>query len=415
MITLTGQKRELFKTSIQLSRGMYKMAYPEIFGNKDRINVPVNIDDFIESSISYTLVKAYLNKLGYNITDYVAGYATKTGDKNQYKIGKIIKKNSQLSNIFRDCSYRQNVKLVISRHPYDIACASYNQGWTSCLHPFTGGDYEWTYTNLKTNMLLIAYLVPDNNNKGFQQPLGRIIINPYFHDRSGLIWLQPAGVSYGIFSDKYHEYIKEWLNDNYNNKHTLPKMYGEEKFEFKFPVGLIYNNDELEEITIMNLNIMNDRKVVRELLNRGILLQRLSSMKMRKLSDITALDNGTIKQELKAYIDYHGLYEKGSAKYQKTLFAHYFINEIEPPRNEAHEYMEFLYNNHMKFTRSYVIEKHLEDDGWDHDQLGMYTSLFESPVQWGHGRRWLDQLKDDGDIKEGSKAYITIAKALAVL
>tara|TARA_R110000765_G_scaffold7963_4_gene26096 strand:+ start:100804 stop:102051 length:1248 start_codon:yes stop_codon:yes gene_type:complete len=415
MVTLTRKHRELFKTSMQLSRGMYKMAYPEIFGNKDRIDVPVDMDDFIESSTSYTLVKAYLDKLGYNITDYVAGYATKTGDKNQYKIGKVIKENSQLSNIFRDCSYRQNVKLVISRHPYDIACASYDQGWYSCLHPFNGDCADWTYTALKTNMLLIAYLVPDNNKKGFQKPLGRILINPYFHDRSGLIWLQPASVSYGIFSDKYRETIKKWLNDNFNNKYVLPKMYGETSFEFLFAEGLVYDNDDPQNAIIMNLNIINDRKVVRELLNRGILLQRLSFIKMRKLGDIMILDKGIIKQELKAYMDYHGLYEKGSSKYQKTMFAHYFINEIEPPRHDAYEYMEFLHNNKMKFSRSRVIEKYLEDDGWDTDQLLMYTSLFENPVKWGYGRRWLDQLKDDGDIKEGSKTYITIAKALAVL
>ena len=133
MRVLNNEQKKVYKKAVKLSRGLFKNNFPELFPDgKHRFEIPITDVDYSHSE-KYKLVKNYLEDENYTITDYVAGYAKRSGDKNIYKIGKLIKRNRYLSDKFRDCVYRQKFKFVISRHPYDIACASWNQDWESCL------------------------------------------------------------------------------------------------------------------------------------------------------------------------------------------------------------------------------------------------------------------------------------------
>mgnify|MGYP001588773498 FL=1 len=239
MKTLTCEQKLVYKKAIKLSRGLYKHNFTELFpDSKDRIEIQLDNVDYTVSD-SYKLVNNYLNENGYNVDDYIGGYATKIGVKNKYKIGKIIKHNKYLTSNFRDCVYRQNIKLIISRHPYDIACASWDQDWTSCLNIEDGHNKECLHDMIIANSCMIAYTVSETNNT----PLGRCFIIPYYNYDTGDLWLHPASTPYGLFPKECRSSLQDWLNINYNERYVVPKL-GKSNVIFKFPNDLVYDNED---------------------------------------------------------------------------------------------------------------------------------------------------------------------------
>jgi hypothetical protein len=417
MITLTGVNKQLFKRVINLSRNMYKANYRELFGNRNRIEIKVEDRDYTKESTAYILINKKLSSQGITIIDYIKGYAQKDGDKNIYKIGKLIKDDTKLSNLFRDCSFRQKIKIILSRHPYDVACASYQQEWDSCLNIEDGECREYMDRALKANLLLVAYIVPDKEDtNGFEKPIGRVLVNPYFDDDNGGLWLQTASTGQGIYSDNFSKYLNQWLDKNYNNKFTLPKLKtGGTQIIFRFPDELVYDNDDPDEVYVINTNVVNDRKWVRDVINRGVLLQQLSKIGLRKVSDIkSCMTSNVLYDEVNNFIEYHRLYGRSDTKFKKILYAYFFLNEKEPEDEYEDEYFTFLSNNKLKFNGSVKIQEFLEREEYSSNVLVKYADMIDTPVKWSHAASWLDDLVYDEVIYKDSRSYKKIVKAFEI-
>jgi hypothetical protein len=222
------------------------------FENKDRVILPFNNKDFSNWSDSDLIVKIndVLQANGYNrltAKDFLKGYAHKKDDKQIYKIGRILQSLNEFDllerykkNETRQLSNQEYV-VVISRHPYDIAGASTDRNWTTCLdnqYPRivyknkkskdafgkeTSSDY---YSDLqitdpkfaerqsfKTNEdpELISYLVPKNEiipTSGkikLNKPIARLLIQGTEENEFYL-----EGYC-GVRSKEFEKIVVEWL------------------------------------------------------------------------------------------------------------------------------------------------------------------------------------------------------------
>jgi hypothetical protein len=373
------------------SRGLYKNNFNELFGRKHRIEIPINHVDFSQSS-NYKVVKSYLEDNGYTITDYVGGYAQKQGDKNTYKIGKLIKNNTYVSDKYRDCVYRQHLKFVISRHPYDLACASWNQDWESCLCFEGGFNEDCLKDSIIANNLLIAYLVGSNNNT----VMGRCFIIPYYDYNTGDLWLHPAKYSYGIFGNDNIKFLEQWVNKNYNEKFVIPKMSLDTyKYSFRFPNDLVYDNDDRKQISIYNKKIMESRKTIRKYINKGTIITKYKQL-MKAYPDS---NTDILIEELKSYIDYHNLYENKSTE---KMFYYYLTGE--DMGVDYSEYLKFVVYENLKLipsekTHNYILKM----DSFV--KFKRYINNFDEKIDWKEGKEKLVDWAKQGYYKENGIAH----------
>jgi hypothetical protein len=391
MKTLTGKEKEVFKKALKFSRGLYKSNFNELFGRKHRIEIPINHVDFNQSS-NYKVVKAYLEEAGYKITDYVGGYAQKNWDKNTYKIGRLVKDNIYVRDKYRDCVYRQNLKMVISRHPYDLACASWNQDWRSCLC-FEGGFNEDCLKNsIIANNLLIAYLVGCNRGN----VMGRCFVIPYYDYDTGDLWLHPAKYSYGIFSKENIKFLEQWVDKNYNEKYVIPKLGKTKyKYSFHFPNELVYDNDDKKNIIIYNEKIMENRKTIRESINKGTIVTKYKQI----VKNCDSANTEILIDELKKYIDYHSLYTDTL----KTKMFYYYLTGEDLGINQE-DYIEFLLREKLKIKPSETIQKYIiKKDKFT--KFKDYIVNVDEKLNWDEGKRELKEWSRRRCIKENGVVY----------
>ncbi len=198
-----------------------------------------------------TLVENALAELGYDITDYRGGYAESGG--RTMKIGKIIarakrdvekhynslkvseperaeqieqEKQQQLkywndlNNIFLNSPHRQqkNVEemyIVISQNPHDIAKMSYERSWSSCMELGEGSYHTSVFCEVESGGL-VAYLV-EGNDLEIKKPLSRIHIRR-FDSADGKSIAKAEGSAYGEDIEGFEEAVDNWLdsmNENY--------------------------------------------------------------------------------------------------------------------------------------------------------------------------------------------------------
>jgi hypothetical protein len=294
--------------------GAYTEALDEIFGNKDRLFFDLTIDN---SNIEHELmrkIREVLQKENYtirNMKSYIDGVAYKykhandgsyvVDTKNPVKIGKLLQKYEPDGEI--EVTKRANGKkttkkvqgkpllhefktdpiraangefaVVISRHPYDLAGASTDRSWTSCMDL---GFEKINYPNKEPNVgvhkkyvagdieegSLIAYVIPKNElYKGangetkarLAKPLSRITIKPHSSDKGNAYSIGPMyGNKYPEFSDMVREWISKTLNDKLTGDEVIyrnRKLYddsGEDKgVNFEFNPGNAIADEVLKE------------------------------------------------------------------------------------------------------------------------------------------------------------------------
>ena len=243
----------------------YTPEMDKIFNNKDRIILPFHSSEKLwfqseeEKEIENELEK-YNWWLYHN--DYVAGYIRK--DNQKYRLGKVLQQLGRmdlLDKFKKDTSRHLKNKdfvIVISRHPYDIAGASTDRNWKSCIsrsykpivykgkkeydshlsrHYKRGeeGDSTRYYTDIDPKYhkcyesdAIIAYLVNKKEliNGGekiqLREPLSRIII--YRHD-DGTFSTSTSDYDktvYGVQSKDFVDQVENWMSSNF--KYTpIPK------------------------------------------------------------------------------------------------------------------------------------------------------------------------------------------------
>lgn len=124
-------------------------------------------------------VRKHLAHIGYQVTDYVRGYATDAAGKQQFRIGKLLKDKLPFlyDGFAKDTSRMGNTMVVISQDPQDIARMSAGRDWVSCMSPWKTEFNIFAHKDIEHGTL-VAYLVSQNDPDA-HAPLARVLIKPY--------------------------------------------------------------------------------------------------------------------------------------------------------------------------------------------------------------------------------------------
>jgi hypothetical protein len=205
--------------------------YLDIFKNRFRIYLNlINVDSDV-----YRQVEKTLEDNGYYIVDYHANKAGKVGDKRSFNIGKLIQRfNIEIKgeyDVDKDKVVSDEYKVVISRHPYDIAGMSTGREWNSCMDLSKKSD---SVLNDILHGSIVAYLI-ENQDNNIENPINRILIKPFIDDKGHTILAADAKV---YFLDKevvgFKATVEKWLElqqvMNPDTIYTLhPKLYDDGK------------------------------------------------------------------------------------------------------------------------------------------------------------------------------------------
>lgn len=217
----------------------------------------VSIDDQPRLEYYEKIAKSVAYKLGINkntpedIDEYIKGYI-RIADGSYVKIGKtisnalsvldrfdkgimtgdIVPKNSSFKEIvggireilqqaqalFVSDPLRQGKNtlaeqlfVVISRHPYDIAGEGTNRDWQSCLSVTDGEEKKYIPIEIDGGFM-VAYLV-SKNDRNINKPIARIRIYKLVNidDETQYIFV-PDDSIYGLNVDAFARFVKKWCN-----------------------------------------------------------------------------------------------------------------------------------------------------------------------------------------------------------
>lgn len=250
--------------------------YEKLFNGKFRIILPVKdieAEDLVElyrdefstiKKVFNNIVKIYfdyynikqdINDWQFNAEDFIEGYITNKKTNKKISVGKILnevkgnKKKVDLNNIKSDLDWfitifnqratkKEQLYVVISRHPYDIAGMSTGRGWESCMDIHKGEFNEYVLSSI-INGALIAYTV-NKNDLNITNPINRLLIKPYIKENEEINFEKPNFVLltseiYGAFIPSIENVVREWLDKNWNIKM--------EKGKYSFDDEIFYNED----------------------------------------------------------------------------------------------------------------------------------------------------------------------------
>ena len=297
---------------IKKRSGAYRIdSVNKVFGKKDRLVFDIDLDesDLIGQHPLIVEIQDLLNKhlQGWRINsrkeykDGVIYNHTDTEKKQGRKIGRIL--NSLISkdadaerllNAFKTDPLRNakkdDYKVIISRHPYDIAGMSTDRNWTSCMNLGTKGLHYTTkdrgmnarYVNNDiAEGSIVAYLVPgdDKNANGkmeIRRPVSRILMKPHEHRDNYSNVAFSLGRTYGIDNAKFTKFIKNWLAEGLNK---------DAKGEYMIRDGLYSDSD-----TGVNFTIINRSKTLGNAIFFSILSDRYDNSKYERFFTFDAIN-----------------------------------------------------------------------------------------------------------------------------
>lgn len=223
----------LAKRFLRLSNGAYKNFKPEFFGDSDRIEFPLEpapalVNEHLNNSYTYRDICGALTRYGYEVSDYVGGWATTAGTKQPIKLGKILQ-GLELDDMLESFKVDEarafaNLKIIVSRHPIDVAGMSTGRDWTSCMtfNPNQDGCNKRFVKNDVLGGTLIAYLV-SKSDSNINSPLARRLLKR-FEDNSGNAYYDVAERNYGISNAFFYEQLKD-ICATQLNKDCPPSLY----------------------------------------------------------------------------------------------------------------------------------------------------------------------------------------------
>jgi hypothetical protein len=255
---LSLQTSRLMNTRASASRAYQDEKINRIFGGKDRIIIGKLADQSYDTSQNNQIHDYIINLLepeGYEVADYYEGVVYFFGDgekKNPLKLGRVLTKlgyEEALKHYREDPLRVEYVKLkqdelliLISRHPYDVAGMSTDRSWLSCLLVDKQGikyqdkDPDVMHSSAKLYVsqgikhgTLVAYLISPNeimpNGKiKLHKPLARISITPVYGlagdiaYAAGRIYSGKEGASYGSFLEDVKKWTDQTLNTSLESK-----------------------------------------------------------------------------------------------------------------------------------------------------------------------------------------------------
>lgn len=286
-------------------RGEIKRLHDKVFGDKDKIVIPVPpkteankiTSDNIESVYSVghghtTAVNGVLHRAGYRIHDYEAGLAYHKDTPNRkMSIGKILSRipeGDSLSGIVsqktgKPMSIKQaydadpirqktSTHIVISRNKYDVAgMTSEGHPWPSSCMNFVDGCNRRYLPHEVENGTIVAYATNEKNPEELKDPAGRMLIKHHTGISTGEHTMIAESSHYGSMPPRVKNAIKDWVTTNYPKKNDLysknPMVYdddgksinSEHLKRFEFPPEHVSNAiDKITHHAKMNIEKMAD-------------------------------------------------------------------------------------------------------------------------------------------------------------
>lgn len=203
--------------------------------------------------------------------NYTEGYYVSPLSNTKISIGKIfnlVKKKlpnynyygtsiKDLEKVFNTRPSKFKGKVVISRHPYDIAGMSTDRGWSSCMNLVKTEGMENYSEYVEPTIMrgaLIAYLIKDKD-KNINSPTSRLLIKPYIRKGETINYAEPNWVLfvsdiYGTVYPKFAKAVQRWVNENWNNK----ILENSKNKEFEFLHDLYKEKSDKELLTLDDLN-----------------------------------------------------------------------------------------------------------------------------------------------------------------
>ena len=188
--------------------------------NNNRIyfDIQVNPDNF-KVKIPFE-ISEYFNWLGWhennpvNIIDYQKGICRMDG--RQMRIGKVLNKLGQpeLLKTYQESKDNtlKNVKdlrVVISRHPYDVMGMSTDRGWSTCVDMYDkkyNGKYLYSLKSDLQRGCLVAYLIR-KGDENINNPLSRIRITSGYATK-----FRADTKTYGTDVVEFRQCVNNWIN-----------------------------------------------------------------------------------------------------------------------------------------------------------------------------------------------------------
>ncbi len=180
----------------------------------NRIYFDLKVEDQNLEKVIPQDVRDFLNWFRYPIEDDKLGLCIDK-DGRVIKIGRLLRKlgkdellksyEKSRSTILKKVD---NLKVVISRHPYDIIGMSTNRGWTTCLNindPVYGGKHLYSLQQQLRRGCLIAYLIREGDEE-IKNPISRILIK-YDVDH-----IYPDNHIYGTPIKEFEKFVQKWCN-----------------------------------------------------------------------------------------------------------------------------------------------------------------------------------------------------------
>lgn len=184
--------------------------------NPYRLYLPIDSRHIIPKAVRIPEeIEEAVAKAGYRIENYVTGIATSADGKQKIRIGKLIKDDPDLADIFKKDParnvYKNEAVAVISCHPYDIAGMSTGRHWTSCMNLDTGMFKEHVIQDVLGSTLVAYAISPKDTN--IAKPKARFLIKlaSDSNDPSNCVYVLESSL-YGSEVPGFEETLRAWLH-----------------------------------------------------------------------------------------------------------------------------------------------------------------------------------------------------------
>ena len=182
----------------------------------------------------------YLDSNNLNVISFKSGTVQKKSGGNIFSLGKALTilskkdKNAldilqQYNNQKSNVALTEDLIMVISKSPYDLAGMSTNRAWKSCMNlrgdNKNGENVEYIEVDV-SNGTLISYLI-EAKDLNIQNPIGRILIKPYLknnNEKDVLYGIEQNSVKYGRDNVDYIKLLLHILDTSQNEKTGVFKI-----------------------------------------------------------------------------------------------------------------------------------------------------------------------------------------------
>jgi hypothetical protein len=183
----------------------------------NRVYYDLEVSEILDYQIPQD-VKDFLAWFQYPIDNSVLGTCIDK-DGRKIKIGRLLAKLGK-SDLLRSWERSRsgqlknlsNLRVVISRHPYDVMGASTGRGWTTCFNlqdKTYDGRYTYQLKSIIKQGALVAYLIR-KGDENIKNPISRILI-----ERGSPTRIHPDDKMYGTYVREFENFVQDWC-DKYN-------------------------------------------------------------------------------------------------------------------------------------------------------------------------------------------------------